>query len=55
VQIGVGADEVDGLRAVIEPYVGVGVTDVVLVVRGEDPLAIAEQVTERLPGLRELG
>src|SRR6478735_8219229 len=55
VQIGVGADEVDGLRAVIEPYVGVGVTDVVLVVRGEDPLAIAEQVTERHPGLRELG
>ena len=55
VQVGVGADDVDGLRAVVEPYVGVGVTDVVLVVRGEDPLAIAEQVTERLPGLRELG
>jgi len=55
VQIGAGADDVDGLRAVVEPYVAVGVTDVVLIVRGEDPVSVAEQVTERLPGLRELG
>ena len=54
-KIGAGADDVDGLRAVVEPYVAVGVTDIVLIVRGEDPVTVAEQVTERLPGLRELG
>ena len=55
VQIGAGDDDVDGLRAVVEPYVAVGVTDIVLIVRGEDPVTVAEQVTERLSGLRELG
>jgi len=55
VQLGVGADDVDGLEALVEPYVAVGATDLVLIVRGEDPLGIAARVTERLPRLRELG
>ena len=33
----------------------VGVTDVLLIVRGDDPVAVGEQLATRLPGLRELG
>ena len=55
VQLGVGADDVDGVREMIQPYVAVGVTDVLLIVRGGEPLDVGEQLATRLPGLRELG
>jgi hypothetical protein len=55
VQLGVGADDVDQVRAMTEPYVAVGVTDILLIVRGDDPVAVGEQLAALLPGLRELG
>jgi F420-dependent oxidoreductase-like protein len=55
VQLGVGADDVDRVRAMTEPYVAVGVTDILLIVRGDDPVAVGEQLAALLPGLRELG
>ncbi len=55
VQVGVGADDVAGLPALVEPYVAAGVTDVILIVRDDDPVAVAERVTHGLPRLHELG
>jgi F420-dependent oxidoreductase-like protein len=55
VQVGVGSDDVAGLPALVEPYLAVGVTDVILIVRDDDPVGVAEQVTHALPRLRELG
>ncbi len=55
VQVGVGVDDLDQLRTRVDAYVKVGVTDVVLIVRGEDPVAVGERITAELPRLRELG
>jgi F420-dependent oxidoreductase-like protein len=55
VQFGVSAETMDQVRATAEAYVKVGVTDVLLIVRGTDPVALAEQLTAQLPRLRELG
>ena len=54
-QLGVGVDELDRLEATIDSYVKVGMTDYLLIVRGADPGAIAEQLAAQLPRLRELG
>ncbi|MFL6081310.1 MAG: LLM class F420-dependent oxidoreductase [Ornithinibacter sp.] len=55
VQVGVGADDVAALPGLLEPYVAVGVTDVILVVRDDDPVAVAGKVAAGLTRLRELG
>ena len=55
VQVGFGADEVDGAAGVVRGYVEVGVTDILLIVRGSEPLAVAERLADALPRLRELG
>jgi alkanesulfonate monooxygenase SsuD/methylene tetrahydromethanopterin reductase-like flavin-dependent oxidoreductase (luciferase family) len=55
VQLGVGADDVDQVGAMTEAYVNVGVTDFLLIVRGEDPVAIGKQISAQLPHLRGLG
>ena len=55
VQVGFGADEVDGAEDVVRGYVDVGVTDILLIVRGSEPLAVAERLADVLPRLRELG
>ena len=55
VQLGIGADDVDQVAARAEAYVNAGVTDFLLIVRGEDPVAIGERLTAHLPRLRELG
>lgn len=55
VQVGVDADELDQARATVEEHVKVGVTDFLLIVRGDDALAVAEQLAAQLPNLRELG
>ena len=55
VQLGIGADDVDQVVAMTEAYVNVGVTDFLLIVRGEDPVAIGKQLSAQLPRLRRLG
>jgi alkanesulfonate monooxygenase SsuD/methylene tetrahydromethanopterin reductase-like flavin-dependent oxidoreductase (luciferase family) len=55
VQVPVGADDLDQVRATADGYVTVGVTDFLLIVRGADPVAIGEQLAAQLPRLRELG
>jgi alkanesulfonate monooxygenase SsuD/methylene tetrahydromethanopterin reductase-like flavin-dependent oxidoreductase (luciferase family) len=55
VQLGVSSDTVSQAAATAKAYVDVGVTDFLLIVRGADPVAIAEQLTTQLPRLRELG
>ncbi len=55
VQIGVGVDDVAGLAGAVEEFVAVGVTDLILIVRGSDALGVGERVAEQLPRLRELG
>jgi F420-dependent oxidoreductase-like protein len=55
VQFRVGADDLDTIRATVESYVAVGVTDFLLIAHGDDPAAIGEKVAARLPQLRELG
>jgi F420-dependent oxidoreductase-like protein len=55
VQIGIGVDTIDQVAATVESYVEVGITDFLLIVRGSDPHALAEQLTTQLPRLRELG
>ena len=54
VQVGVGEEDLSQTRATIESYVRVGVTDFLLVTRGDDPQAIGEQLAAQLPRLREL-
>jgi hypothetical protein len=39
---------------VVRGYVDVGVTDIILIVRGGEPLAVAERLAVVLPRLREL-
>ena len=54
VQVGVGDEDLSKTRATIEAYVRVGVTDFLLLTRGDDPQAIGEQLAAQLPQLREL-
>jgi F420-dependent oxidoreductase-like protein len=55
VQFRVGADDLDRVRATVDSYVTVGVTDFLLIAHGADPVAAGEQLAARLPQLRELG
>ena len=55
VQFRVGGDELAGLRATVDGYVKVGVTDFLLILHGDDPTAVGEQLATHLPQLRELG
>ena len=55
VQVGVGADDLEQLPDLVRSYVDVGVQDVVLVVRGPQPVALGERVAGLVPRLRELG
>lgn len=55
VQFRVGVDELDRVRATADAFVQVGVTDFLLIVHGDDPVAIGGQLADRLPQLRELG
>lgn len=55
IQLGVGADDLDGLPDLVRSYVEVGAVDVILIVRGAEPVAIGERVAALLPRLRELG
>jgi alkanesulfonate monooxygenase SsuD/methylene tetrahydromethanopterin reductase-like flavin-dependent oxidoreductase (luciferase family) len=55
VQVRIGTDTVHQVRATVQSYVNVGVTDFLLLVHGADPVDIGEQLTGALPRLRELG
>jgi F420-dependent oxidoreductase-like protein len=55
VQFPVGADDVHDVVERARGYVEVGITDLILIVRGEDPVAIGERLARRLPELRALG
>ena len=55
VQLGVGVDDLNQIRATIDGYVKVGITDFLLIVRGTDPAAIGDRLAADLPRLRELG
>ena len=55
VQFWVGIDELDHVRARVDSYVKVGVTDFLLIAQGADPAAVGEQLAAQLPQLRELG
>jgi F420-dependent oxidoreductase-like protein len=55
VQFRVGIDDLDQVAATTDGYVKVGVTDFLLIVQGNDPVAIGEQLAPQLPRLRELG
>ena len=55
VQVGVGEEDMSQIRSTIGAYVQVGVTDFLLITRGDDPQAIGEQLAAQLPRLRELG
>jgi alkanesulfonate monooxygenase SsuD/methylene tetrahydromethanopterin reductase-like flavin-dependent oxidoreductase (luciferase family) len=55
VQFRVGDQDLDQVAATAEGYVKVGVTDFLLIVHGENPVAIGEQVAAQLPRLRDLG
>jgi F420-dependent oxidoreductase-like protein len=54
VQVGVGDEDLSKTRDTIEAYVRVGVTDFLLLTRGDDPQAIGEELAAQLPQLREL-
>ncbi len=54
VQFPVPADDVDGVVETVQGYVAVGVTDFLLIVRGEDPVATGERLAGRLPELHGL-
>ena len=55
VQVGVGEEDLSQIRPTIDAYVQVGVTDFLLITRGDDPQAIGERLAAQLPQLRELG
>jgi F420-dependent oxidoreductase-like protein len=55
VQFRVGDQDLDQVRATAEGYVKVGVTDFLLIVHGENPVAIGEQLAAQLPRLHDLG
>jgi F420-dependent oxidoreductase-like protein len=54
VQIRVG-DDFDELQRKVEEFVGIGISDPLLIVQTDDPVARAERLAEALPRLRELG
>jgi alkanesulfonate monooxygenase SsuD/methylene tetrahydromethanopterin reductase-like flavin-dependent oxidoreductase (luciferase family) len=54
VQVGVGEEDLSQIRPIIDAYVQVGVTDFLLITRGDDPQAIGERLAAQLPQLREL-
>jgi len=55
VQLRASSDGLAGLPGTVASYAAVGVTDVILIVAGEDPVATARRVAELLPELRGLG
>jgi F420-dependent oxidoreductase-like protein len=55
VQFAVGADTVDDVVATARSYVDVGLTDLIVILRGEDPVSLGGQVAARLAELRALG
>jgi F420-dependent oxidoreductase-like protein len=55
VQFRVGADELDQVPATTDGYVKAGVTDFLLIVNGDDAVAMGERLADQLPRLRELG
>jgi hypothetical protein len=54
VQVGVGEEDLNEIRATVEAYARVGVTDFLLITRGDEPLVIGERLADQLPRLREL-
>ena len=54
VQIRVG-DDLDALRRTVEEFAAIGVSDPLLLLQTDDPVARAEQLAEALPRLREIG
>ena len=54
VQIRVG-DDFDEVRRKVEEFVAVGISDPLLILQTDDPVARAERLAEALPRLRELG
>ena len=42
------------VRADLESYLKIGVTDFLLIIRGDNPKAIGEHLAAQLPRLREL-
>ena len=48
-------EELDQVRATVEDYVKIGVTDFLLIMRGANPMAIGELLAAQLPRLRERG
>ena len=55
VQVLVSGDSLDQVVATVEPYVAIGVTDVLLLVRDDEPVATGRRLATQLPRLRELG
>jgi len=55
VQIGVGDADLNKVPATVEDYVKIGVTDFLLIMRGDNPKAIGEHLATQLPRLRALG
>jgi hypothetical protein len=49
------AEDPERLPGTLDAYVKIGVTDFLLIVHGDDPVAVVDQVAGRLPRLRELG
>jgi F420-dependent oxidoreductase-like protein len=54
VQIRVG-DDFDELQRKVEGFVAIGISDPLLIVQTDDPVARAERLAEALPRLREIG
>ena len=54
VQIRVG-DDFDALKRTLEEFVAIGISDPLLIVQTDDPVARAERLAEELPRLREIG
>ena len=55
VQVGVDSGDVDALPDTVHSFVDVGVSDVILILRGDEPLTVARTLADRLPRLREVG
>jgi hypothetical protein len=53
--LGVGVEDLDQVRATVEDYVKIGVTDFLLIIRGDNPMAVGELLAAQLPRLRERG
>jgi F420-dependent oxidoreductase-like protein len=54
VQLGVGAEDLSQVEADVEAYLKIGVTDFLLIIRGDNPKPIGEHLAAQLPRLREL-